>query len=226
MKRTDEEVIRVMIADDHDLIRQGLRKVLSLEPSIQVVAEAENGREAIEKALSLSLSLDVVLMDINMPEVDGITAIKKIKETNDSLAIIALTIHDQEEYLVELINCGVSGYVLKDVRPDELVKAIQQVHRGESYIPQVLMGKVLKELNRLSTAVKEPDPDRLTPRELELLQELALGLSNKEIAEKLFISEKTVKNHLTNIFQKCGVTDRTQAVLHGLKNSWIHLEHP
>ena len=221
MNKTDKPVIRVMIADDHALIRQGLMKVLSLEPTINVIAEAENGREAIEKALSLPL--DVVLMDINMPEVDGITAVKEIKAKNDKLAIIALTIHDQEEYLVQLIKCGVSGYVLKDVSPDELVRAIHQVYRGESYIPQVLMGKVLKELNRLSTAFTDPDPDKLTPRELEILQELALGLSNKEIADKLFISEKTVKNHLTNIFQKCGVTDRTQAVLHGLKNNWIHL---
>lgn len=221
MKKSDQPVIRVMIADDHALIRQGLMKVLSLEPTINVVAEAENGREAIEKALQLPL--DVILMDINMPEVDGITAVKEIKLRNPQMAIIALTIHDQEEYLVQLIKCGVSGYVLKDVRPDELVRAIHQVHAGESYIPAVLMGKVLKELNRLSTAVQDPDPDKLTPRELEILQELALGLSNKEIADKLFISEKTVKNHLTNIFQKCGVTDRTQAVLHGLKNNWIHL---
>ena len=221
MKKSDQPVIRVMIADDHALIRQGLMKVLSLEPTINVVAEAENGREAIEKALQLPL--DVILMDINMPEVDGITAVKEIKLRNPQMAIIALTIHDQEEYLVQLIKCGVSGYVLKDVRPDELVRAIHQVHAGESYIPAVLMGKVLKELNRLSTAAQDPDPDKLTPRELEILQELALGLSNKEIADKLFISEKTVKNHLTNIFQKCGVTDRTQAVLHGLKNNWIHL---
>lgn len=221
MNKKEQPVIRVMIADDHALIRQGLMKILSLEPTINVVAEAENGREAIEKALTLPL--DVVLMDINMPEVDGITAVKEIKAQNDKLAIIALTIHDQEEYLVELIKCGVSGYVLKDVRPDELVRAIHQVYQGESYIPPVLMGKVLKELNRLSTAVQASDPNKLTPRELEILQELALGLSNKEIADKLFISEKTVKNHLTNIFQKCGVTDRTQAVLHGLKNNWIHL---
>ncbi len=221
MDQAEKNVIRVMLADDHSLMRQGLIKVLSLEPTIQVVAEAENGQEAIEKALKIPM--DVVLMDINMPLVNGITAIKEIKAAKPELKIVALTIHDQEEYLVELINLGVSGYVLKDVHPDELVNAIHQVARGDSYIPPVLMGKVLKELNRLSSASQQPDPDKLTLRELEVLQELALGLSNKEIAEKLFISEKTVKNHLTNIFQKCGVTDRTQAVLHGLKNNWIKL---
>lgn len=221
MTQGENKEIRIMLADDHALIRQGLIKVLSLEPTIQVVAEAENGREAIEKALKIPM--DVVLMDINMPLVDGITAVREIKEVNPDLKIIALTIHDQEEYLVELIKLGVAGYVLKDVSPDELVKAIHQVVNGDSYIPPVLMGKVLKELNRLSAAVKQPDPDKLTFRELEILQELALGLSNKEIADKLFISEKTVKNHLTNIFQKCSVTDRTQAVLHGLKHNWIHL---
>ena len=220
MQQSSEKKIRVIIADDHALIRQGLMKVLSLESTISVVGEAENGREAIDKAVSLSP--DVILMDINMPKVDGIEAAKEIKRIKPEVAVIALTIHDQEAYLVELIKCGVSGYVLKDVRPDELVRAIHQVHAGESYIPQVMMGKVLKELNRLSTAAQEPDPDKLTPRELEVLQEVALGLSNKDIAEKLFISEKTVKNHLTNIFQKCNVTDRTQAVMHGLKQNWIH----
>jgi DNA-binding NarL/FixJ family response regulator len=221
MTQGENKEIRIMLADDHALIRQGLIKVLSLEPTIQVVAEAENGREAIEKALKIPM--DVVLMDINMPLVDGITAVREIKEVNPDLKIIALTIHDQEEYLVELIKLGVAGYVLKDVSPDELVKAIHQVVNGDSYIPPVLMGKVLKELNRLSAAVQQTDPDKLTHRELEILQELALGLSNKEIADKLFISEKTVKNHLTNIFQKCSVTDRTQAVLHGLKHNWIQL---
>ena len=212
--------IRVMIADDHVLIRQGLIKVLSLEPTIEVVAEAENGQEAIRKALDIQM--DVILMDINMPIVDGIAASREIKVHKPELSIIALTIHDQEAYLLELIKCGVSGYVLKDVHPDELVTAIRQVANGESYIPTVLMGRVLKELNRLTEAAQTANLDQLTPRELEILQELARGMSNREIAESLYISEKTVKNHLTNIFQKCKVTDRTQAVLYGIKNNLIH----
>ncbi|RQD72255.1 MAG: DNA-binding response regulator [Tindallia sp. MSAO_Bac2] len=213
--------IKVMIVDDHALIRQGLMKVLSLDPAIQVVTEAEDGGEAIEKALSMEL--DVILMDINMPQINGIMAVKKIRERMPDMAIIALTIHDQEEYLVELIQCGVSGYVLKDVRPDELITAIKKVANGESFIPAALTGKIFKELSRLTGGSKQPDPDMLTPRELEVLQEVANGLSNKEIAGKLFISEKTVKNHLTNIFQKCNVSDRTSAVLHGVKNNWIQL---
>ncbi len=210
-----------MIADDHALIRQGLMKILSLDPGISVVAEAENGQEAIDKALSMEM--DVILMDINMPLINGIIAVKRIKESRPDMAIIALTVHDQEEYLLELIQCGVAGYVLKDVHPDELITTIKKVARGESFIPAALTGKIFKELNRLHTANKVPDLYRLTPREMEVLQEVAHGLSNKEIAHKLFISEKTVKNHLTNIFQKCGVSDRTSAVLHGVKNNWIQL---
>ncbi len=210
-----------MIADDHALIRQGLMKILSLDPGISVVAEAENGQEAIDKALSMEM--DVILMDINMPLINGIIAVKRIKESRPDMAIIALTVHDQEEYLLELIQCGVAGYVLKDVHPDELITTIKKVARGESFIPAALTGKIFKELNRLHTANKVPDLYRLTPREMEVLQEVAHGLSNKEIAHKLFISEKTVKNHLTNIFQKCGVSDRTSAVLHGVKNNWIQM---
>ena len=221
MKTDQPSLIRIMIADDHALIRQGLMKILSLDPGISVVAEAENGQEAIDKALSMEM--DVILMDINMPLINGIIAVKRIKESKPEMAIIALTVHDQEEYLMELIQCGVSGYVLKDVHPDELITAIKKVARGESFIPAALTGKIFKELNRLHTASKAPDPDRLTSREMEVLQEVAHGLSNKEIAQKLFISEKTVKNHLTNIFQKCDVSDRTSAVLQGVKNNWIQL---
>ncbi len=221
MKIGQPSLIRIMIADDHALIRQGLMKILSLDPGISVVAEAENGQEAIDKALSMEM--DVILMDINMPLINGIIAVKRIKESRPDMAIIALTVHDQEEYLLELIQCGVAGYVLKDVHPDELITTIKKVARGESFIPAALTGKIFKELNRLHTANKVPDLYRLTPREMEVLQEVAHGLSNKEIAHKLFISEKTVKNHLTNIFQKCGVSDRTSAVLHGVKNNWIQL---
>ncbi len=126
---------------------------------------------------------------------------------------------------MELIQCGVSGYVLKDVRPDELITAIKKVANGESFIPAALTGKIFKELSRLTGGAKQPDPDMLTPRELEVLQEAAHGHSNKEIAEKLFISEKTVKNHLTNIFQKCNVSDRTSAVLHGVRTTGYSYKH-
>ena len=139
MNPVQQETIRVMIADDHALIRQGLMKVLSLDPGIQVIAEARDGQEAIDKARSVPV--DVILMDINMPQVNGITAVREIRTTNPRVSIIALTIHDQEEYLVELIKCGVSGYVLKDVHPDELVQAIQKVYRGKHTSHRCSWGK-------------------------------------------------------------------------------------
>lgn len=157
-----------------------------------------------------------------MPKINGIMATKIIKEEKPNVRIIALTIHNQEEYLFELIRCGISGYVLKDVRPDELIETIEKVTQGECFIPSSMTPKVFEVISRLSNRQeKNDDTFDLTPRELEVLQEVALGLSNKEIGEKLFISEKTVKNHLTNIYQKLGVTDRTQALLFAIKNNLV-----
>ncbi|HHX22945.1 MAG: response regulator [Tepidanaerobacteraceae bacterium] len=212
--------IKVMIADDHPLLREGIIKLLSLEPDIEVVGEAEDGAQAIE--LARTIDVDVILMDINMPKINGIMATKIIKKEKPNVNIIALTIHNQEEYLFELIRCGISGYVLKDVRPDELIMTIQKTVKGLGYIPPSLTPRIFEELTRLSkkeAGVKEDF--NLTSRELEVLQEMAKGLSNKEIGKKLFISEKTVKNHLTNIFQKLEVNDRTQALLFAIKHNMV-----
>lgn len=222
MERLGEDKrIRVIIADDHALLREGIMKILSLEPRVLVVGEAEDGSQAVE--LARSTDVDVILMDINMPNLNGILATKIIKKEKPDVNVIALTIHDQEEYLFELIQCGVSGYVLKDVRPDELIKTIICVANGEAFIPSSLTIKVFDELNRLSKIRGgEPgDEFELTPRENEVLQQMAQGLTNKEIGEILFISEKTVKNHITNIFQKLRVADRTQAVLFAIKHHLV-----
>ncbi|MGQ9756342.1 MAG: response regulator [Desulfotomaculales bacterium] len=216
------ERIRVVIADDHALIREGVRKILSLDPRIHVVGEAADGEEAI--ALIRQQPVDVVLLDVNMPRKNGIEACRIIKSEYPQISVIALTIHDQEEYLFEMIRAGVAGYVLKDVNPDTLIRTIIGVAHGESFIPPSLATKVFREFRRL--AGQPPGtkyPDELTEREVEVLRLVARGESNRSIARILFISEKTVKNHLTNIFQKIGVTDRTQAAVYTIKHKLIDI---
>ncbi|MEW5953329.1 MAG: response regulator transcription factor [Bacillota bacterium] len=209
------EKIRLLIADDHILIREGLRHVLSIEPSIKVLAEVGDGAEAV--AYTLVNQVDIVLMDINMPNLNGIEACRLIKEKKPATAVIALTIHNQEEYLFELLRAGVSAYILKDVSPDELINTITGVYRGQSYLPPSLTRRVMEEFNRLASNPSDR-PYGLTAREMEVLKEVARGSSNKEIAANLHISEKTVKNHLTNIFLKMDVSDRTQAALLAVKS--------
>lgn len=214
--------VSVLIADDHALMREGLRKILSMNAAINVAGEAQNGAEAVEMALALTP--DIILMDINMPITNGIEATKTIKSKNPGIKVIALTIHDQEEYLFELIMAGASGYVLKDVSPDLLIEAILGVARGESFIHPAMTTKMLSEFSRLSSLSRQKNnPMGLTRREYEVLRLVAHGDSNRTIAGKLFISEKTVKNHLTNIFQKLEVEDRTQAAIQAVKNKLIDL---
>jgi len=220
MVEEKKEKIKVIIADDHALVREGIAKILSLEADIEILGEASDGKEAVE--LAKKLKPDVVLMDINMPNVNGIVATREIKKENPGVKIIALTIHEQVDYLLELIRYGISGYLLKDVTPDELIKTIRQVFSGKGVIPPSMTPKVFDEINKLAQK-DEKITFNLTSREIEILRELAKGLSNKEIADKLYISEKTVKNHLTNIFQKMGVNDRTQAVLLGIKHNIIDI---
>ncbi|MCG9966478.1 response regulator transcription factor [Pelotomaculum terephthalicicum JT] len=214
--------IKVLITDDHTLIREGLRKILSTEEAIEVVGEAEDGQQAIEQAIKIKP--DVILMDITMPKVNGIEATRIIKNKYPEIGIIALTIHDQEEYLFELIKAGASGYVLKDIRSDVLVQTIVGVARGESFIPPSMTTKIFAEFSRLSSRhAQDALPQGLTRREVDVLRLVAHGESNRNIAQKLYISEKTVKNHLTNIFQKLGVIDRTQAALLAVKNKIVDL---
>jgi two-component system NarL family response regulator len=211
-------VIRVLITDDHALVREGLQRVLAEEPQIDVIGEAVNGKEAVE--FVKRRPVDVVLLDINMPVMNGIEACREIKRLRPEVSVVALTIHDQDEYIFEMIRSGVSGYVLKDISADKLVETVLGVSRGESFIPPALTAKVFQEFSRLSA---RGNPDGLTEREMEVLRLVASGSNNREIARKLFISEKTVKNHLSNIFQKIGVADRTQAALYALKQRLAQL---
>lgn len=218
MNLMDHTKIKVLIADDHSLFRKGLEQLLELENDIEVIGEASNGKEVIEKAVELNP--DVILMDINMPIKNGINAIKDLKEKGCPAKIIMLTVHDDQEYLLEAIRTGASGYIMKDADVDHLLKAIRDVYRGETYIQPNLSGKLIKDFDRLNyySIRKQFEQHNLTPREIEVLLLIADGKNNKEIANELYISEKTVKNHVSNIFKKLDVNDRTQAAIYVLKN--------
>lgn len=216
------EQVKVLIVDDHILIRQGLRKILELERQIEVADEAGDGQGAIN--LVRKLRPQVVLMDINMPGINGIEATKIIKREFPETGVIALTVHQDEEYVYELVRAGVSGYILKDVNPDILVKTILKVAQGESVIDSSITTKLLMEFNRLAGSKAEKDKvEELSDREIQVLKLIAKGHTNKQIGQELFISEKTVKNHITNIFRKLKVEDRTQAALCAIKAKLVQL---
>lgn len=210
--------ISVLIADDHSLIRQGLKQILELENDITVVAQAANGNEAVK--FTRDLKPDVVLMDINMPETNGLQAIKEIKQEKMLSKVIVLTIHEDREYLFKTLQMGAEGYVLKDAEPAVLIEAIRNVHGGQSYIQPNMTRELVREFNRVTLHEKEKgDESNLTSREVEVLELIAEGMINKEIAKQLYISEKTVKNHVSNIFKKLNVSDRTQAAIYAFKHN-------
>jgi len=210
-----------MIVDDHSLIREGLRRLLELEKDIDVTGQASNGREAVEMALSLKP--DVILMDINMPIKNGLEAIKELRAINCRSRIVMITIHGHQEYLLEAIRLGAAGYVMKDAEVDRILEAIRSVHAGKTYIQpgiknMALMEKVETVFDPHKSKVEE---DNLSRREIQVLLLIADGKNNREIADNLFISEKTVKNHVSNIFKKIDVVDRTQAAVYAFKNKIV-----
>lgn len=211
-------MIRVMIADDHSMVRQGLKQILELENDIKVIAQACNGEEAVN--LASQQRPDVILMDINMPGMNGLQALKTLKDKVEQYKVIVLTIHQDREYLFKTLQMGADGYVLKDAESIVLVEAIRSVHMGQSYIQPNMTRELVKEFNRVTLYEKDRGEDNyLTDREVEVLKLIAEGLINKEIAKKLYISEKTVKNHVSNIFRKINVADRTQAAIYALKHN-------
>ncbi|MGQ9474947.1 MAG: response regulator [Actinomycetota bacterium] len=209
--------VRVLVVDDHRLVREGLVSLLRLNPEIEVVGEASGGEEAVARARSLKP--DVVLMDISMPGMNGITATRLIKKDLPESKVIMLTMLDQEGYVYEAVKAGATGYLLKNAGMDELVKAIKEVHKGGATLHPEAQAQLLKEYVYLAQSNR--DTYGLSERELEILQLLGDGLSNKEIAEKLFISIQTVKTHITHIFEKLGVKDRTEAVATALRRGLI-----
>ena len=219
--------IRILIADDHQLLREGIRNFLSLEPDFEIVGEASNGEEAVTKAMALQP--DVMLLDINMPKANGIEVAGRLKESCPGVRILALTIHDDQNYMMNMIQSGAAGYLLKDVEPSMMVQAIRRVAAGESYVEPSLTKKLFQGITNHEEKKKAPTPgmmegERLSAREIEVLRLIGKGMSNAEIARELYLSEKTVKNHLTNIFRKIDVTDRTQAVLFAIKHKIVNVE--
>lgn len=214
------EKIRVLIADDHPLIREGLRRVLEMDPRIEICDEVGDGQGAIN--LTRTLHPDVILMDLKMPGTGGLEASRVIRKEMPDVKIIILTVAEDEEML-EVIKAGASGYLLKDVQPDELLKSIHDVVEGKPAFHPVVTGKLLGEYSRLSSRDKDQGINNLTAREKEVLALIARGESNRGIARRLFISEKTVKNHITSIFRKIKVHDRTQAAIYAIKNHIVEI---
>jgi DNA-binding NarL/FixJ family response regulator len=215
--------IRLLIAEDETVVRMALARLLAAETDIEVVEQAANGEIAVD--LARRLKPNVVLSDLSMPKMDGITATRQIKQEMPECAIVVLTVHHDDDHLFAAIKAGASGYVLKDAPPEQMVEAIRAAARGEGFIGPSLVGRVLDEfarVGRLRTAAKEVFAE-LTRREMEVLKLVGNGLRNKDIAERLYLSEKTVKNHISNIFMKLQVNDRTEAALlaarHGLTDS-------
>lgn len=213
------KIIKVMIADDHVLMREGIRQLLEFDGTIQVIAEASDGVECLQKLKTVNP--EVLLLDINMPNMNGIEVLEKIKTRSVGVKVLILTVHNEVEYLIKAVDIGADGYLLKDSGSAELKKAISIVMSGESYIQPSLIPALNSRL--VARDVDKEKIESLTKRELEVLIQVANGMFNKEIATTLNISERTVKNHISNIFKKIDVSDRTQAAVFAIKNDIIKL---
>jgi len=217
-----KDELTVLIADDHPLVREALHRALDVEEDMKVVAEASDGEEAVK--LASELKPDVVVMDIVMPKVNGIEATRKIKEIAPDTAILILTAYDDEEYVLGLLDAGAAGYLLKSARGRDLVGAIRAIRAGESVLHPNIIARLLKRAT--VTAVKENKAQGLlSERESEVLRLVALGMSNKEVAEELFLSQRTIKAHLTSVFNKLNVASRSEAIVKGLQWGLVTLEN-
>lgn len=215
--------IKILIADDHAVVREGTRKILEEEQDMEVIAEAVDGVEAVR--LATELKPDVAIIDISMPNLDGIEATRQIKALCPGVTVLILTVYDNDQFIFSLLEAGAAGYLLKDIRGRDLVNAVRAVHSGESVLHPSIASKVL---NRF---VRTPDDSQkrvtfgaLSKREKDILRLATRGLSNQEIADQLCISIRTVQGHLTHIFNKLQVGSRTEAVVRGLKEGWITLD--
>jgi len=210
-------MIRVLIVDDHHVVRRGLAFFLNTQPDIEIVGEAANGAEAIE--LAKKLNPDIVLMDLIMPEMNGIEATRAIKNFSSNIKILMLTSFSEQDHVIPALEAGASGYQLKDIEPDQLLKSIRNMMSGENELHPKVTSHLLAQLSKKNQATQPLD--LLTNRELDVLKEIAKGKSNKEIASSLYITEKTVKTHVSNILSKLELQDRTQAALFAVKHHLV-----
>jgi len=223
---------KIAIIDDHQLFREGVKRILEFEKSFQVVAEGDDGSEAL--SIVEEHAPDVVIMDINMPQVNGVEATRELIDRYPDTKVIILSIHDDENYVTHALQTGASGYLLKEMDADALIDAVRVVAEGGSYLHPKVTHNLVKEYRKLAAGIGRAGSyvqtveirrplHLLTRRECEVLQMLADGKSNRGIGEALYISEKTVKNHVSNILQKMNVNDRTQAVVVAIKNGWVEV---
>lgn len=210
-----DKSIRILIVDDHAIVREGLRGLIGVEPDMEVVGEAVSGGDGVEKALALRP--DVILMDLLMEGMDGVTAIKEIKAQWQEACVLVLTSFLEDDKVFPAIENGALGYLLKDTQPDELLDAIRAVHRGETMLHPSIAKKIMQRIQEHSSESKKQEGQELTERELDVLRLLAQGEGDREIAEKLFISERTVHFHVGNILSKLHLANRTQAALYAIR---------
>ena len=213
---------RILIADDHAMLREGMRNLLEQEKDFELVGEATNGEEAVK--IAKELKPDIVIMDIVMPKLNGLEATKQIKQATPATSILILTAYSDIRYIIGLLEVGACGYLLKNSPGKDVVKAIRAVRSGESILDPEVTRKLIQRLSNLSKSEEQRGAGgQLTTREMEILNWASQGLSNKEMSEKLFISLRTVKAHMTNIFNKLGCSSRTDAIIKGLKQGYIDL---
>lgn len=228
-RRSPEQRTKILLVDDHALFRMGMRQILEREPDLDIVGEAEDGRDAF--TMAIEMNPDIVLLDLSLPAPGGIDTTQRIKREVPSVGIIALAVAEDEDQLFEAIKAGAAAFILKDINPDDLVTIIRRVRAGEYLINDKVFSRpsvasrVLKEFRELAVYGQEAAPifAPLSPREVEILDNIAKGMTNKQVAYALSISEQTVKNHMSSILRKLSVNDRTQAVVYAMKQGWIRI---
>jgi len=215
-------MIKILIADDHAVVREGTRRLLDQEDDMEVVAEASDGDEAV--LLATRYKPDVTIMDISMPRLDGIEATRQIKALYPEMVVLILSAYDDDQFVFSLLEAGAAGYLLKSIHGQELIDAVRAVYAGESVLHPSIARKVLSKFARTPGKVEEEPDEVLSKREVEVLKLVTKGLSNKEIADELCLSIRTVQGHVGNIFNKLRVSSRTEAVVHALKKGWVALD--